>query len=122
MAAKADTTEVVDTTIPNWRFDVPRKARFTVDRIVTARTTGIGGNELQYPLLTVTDKADGVVYLLHAYPETLLAELKRVQPSVGDEIDVDYQGVKETKSQRNARIFVVDSPNAAAFAWDSPNF
>lgn len=122
MATK-ETVDTTDNVIPNWRFDNPRKATFTVDRIVTARTAGINGDQLVYPLLTVTDKADGKQYLLHAYPETLLSELKRVRPSLGDEITVEYQGTKKTKAQREAKIFMVDSPNAAEFNWvDDPGF
>jgi hypothetical protein len=117
-----ETTNAAD--VPTLRFDKPWRKRLTVTRLKTANTTGMNGEPFSYPLLTVIDHQDNdTVKLIHAYPETLINELRRVKPGVGDEITVDYQGKKDTKTaNRKAHIFEVDSPQAAAFDWDTPGF
>jgi hypothetical protein len=121
-------------TVTNLRFDNPWKAKFRLDKIKTAVTDSVAdgvepGTKFYYPLLTLTVLNAGTAkvivgkqYLLHGHPTSLLEELKRIKPAPGSVLDIDYQGRKKSKSGYEPHIFECDSPTAAAFDWDGPNF
>ncbi len=115
--------------LPNIRFDRPWRGTFRFEKVKTVTTTGIDGEDFQYPLITVTvtdagttDTVVGGRYLIHAYPETLIAELKRVKPQASAILTIDFQGESETKSKRKVKVFEIDSPDTADVDWDNPGF
>ena len=132
MATKAqnETDPTAEATLPNIRFDKPWKGTFRFEKVKTVKTGGIDGEDFYYPLLTVTVLDPGTTtttvaggrYLIHAYPETLIAELRRVKPQNGTELTIDYQGETESKAKRKVRVFEIDSPDTADVDWDNPGF
>jgi hypothetical protein len=135
MATSEKTAPAAETeTLENLRFDTPWKARFRLDKVKTAVTDSTvegaqPGDKFYYPLLTVTVLDAGTAkitagkqYLVHAHPTSLIEELKRIRPEVGSTVEIDYQGRKKSKSGFMPHIFECDSPTAAAFDWDGPNF
>lgn len=115
--------------LPNLRFDKPWKGTFRFEKVKTVTTQGIDGEPFAYPLITVTvvdaGSSNAVTsgrYLIHAYPETLIAELRRVKPQAGATLTIDYQGESETKSKRKVKVFEIDSPDTADVDWDNPGF
>jgi len=133
MAMKAqnetDQAATEDTTLPNLRFDKKWKGTFRFEKVKTVITQGIDGEPFAYPLITVTVVDPGNTgttvdsrYLVHAYPETLIAELRRVKPQAGATLTIKYQGETETKSKRKVKVFEIDSPDTADINWDNPGF
>ena len=119
-----------DGSLPNLRFDSKWKATFQFDKVKTVSMAGIDGEPFYYPLLTVTVVDPGTApkvqggdqVLIHAYPETLIAELKRVKPQAGAVLTIDYRGETKSKSNRTVKVFEIDSPDTAETDWDNPGF
>lgn len=118
--AKNETEEVPD--LPVWQFDTPKTLRGTLQRIRSVNTTGVNGEPFSYPLLFVQPEGESHVVLVHAFPESLLSELRAVRPAPGDPIQIEYQGQKTTKQNRKARIFEVNGDKVSAYDWDAPAF
>lgn len=128
VARKAAETENENDTIPELptlRFDKPFRVTVRLDKIRTANMVGADGNAFAYPLLWVTlDAGAGEQNLLHAFPESLIGELRALKPNPGDVFTIDYQGQKVTKQKRTARIFEVTAGDGSASGidWDNAPF
>lgn len=130
MATSAKPTESAEPTkVPNLEFKNPWKGTFRFEKVKTVKTAGIDGSDFFYPLCTVTVVAPGTTgltagdrVLIHAYPETLIAELRRVKPQAGTELTIDYQGKAQSKAKRDVHVFEIDSPDTADVDWDNPGF
>lgn len=111
-------------TLKNWEFDKPKKGTFALIKVRTAtKPIGADGEPFAYPLLWVTEVNSGEQYTIHAFPEVLRSELKRLAPAIGDIFTIDYQGLRETKSGRKARVFdVTGGSGEETVNWDSIPF
>lgn len=74
-----------------WRPEAGDLLIGTVDE-VSSREGDFG----PYPLIIV-EKSDGSYVAVHAFHSVLRNEIESLQPSIGDEIGIKYEGVKEPK-------------------------